>query len=116
MAHEVPHELGDYAVLKSCGWSKQEIIVSQIGTGLVSLVATVVSCALGHWSAPVAAWMAPFVAGTFIYVGAVTILGELVQRSPSGLGQALIWSAAQAVSFSLGVLILIAVAFLEEHR
>ncbi|CAG2176353.1 unnamed protein product, partial [Oppiella nova] len=81
MVHEIPHEIGDYAVLIKSGCSQKRAMSLQLLTAIGALTGTVVSLALGNTGDMSGSWVLPFTGGGFVYIGTVTILPELTQQT-----------------------------------
>lgn len=103
--HEIPHEVGDFALLIQGGMSKRMAMGLQFVTALGALLGTVIGIAvqeLGSISgSPVdnasglrnigifgtsLQWgdmLLPFTAGTFLYVGTVGVIPELLETGPN---------------------------------
>ncbi|KAG6857408.1 hypothetical protein H0H87_004770 [Tephrocybe sp. NHM501043] len=64
-AHEIPHEIADYSILIRSGFTKKQAMRSQFLTAI-------------------GAFVIPFVAGGFLYIGAVAVLPTLLAESKSG--------------------------------
>ncbi|KAG5652160.1 hypothetical protein H0H81_006045 [Sphagnurus paluster] len=64
-AHEIPHEIADYSILIRSGFTKKQAMQSQFVTAI-------------------GAFVIPFVAGGFLYIGAVAVLPTLLAESKSG--------------------------------
>ncbi|XP_054166493.1 zinc transporter SLC39A7-like [Oppia nitens] len=79
MVHEIPHEIGDFAVLIKSGCSRRRAMSLQLLTAIGALTGTVVSLSMGTVSNSGDNWVLPFTGGGFIYIGTVTILPELSQ-------------------------------------
>ena len=98
--HEIPHEVGDFALLVQSGFSKQRAMGAQFVTALGAFLGTCVGIAVqefgkseevanelgGNRSAGLAGtglgWgdlLLPFTAGTFLYVGTVAVIPELLE-------------------------------------
>ncbi|MGE0625539.1 MAG: ZIP family metal transporter [Pseudomonadales bacterium] len=74
-AHEVPQELGDFAVLVHGGWPKRRALLYNVLSGLTFLVGGLVAYAA---SAKVdVTWLIPFAAGNFLYIGASDLVPEV---------------------------------------
>ena len=69
--HEVPHEVGDVAILMQAGFSKWAAIRAQLSTALGALLGTLVGLAAGRTNS---ALLQCFTAGGFIYVATVDVL------------------------------------------
>lgn len=104
--HEIPHELGDFAILVKQGFSKQQAILAQFGTAIAAMMGTYV----GLLTANVAGEELLFItAGGFVYLATVNILPELLDEHRS-------WKfrAMQLLFFAMGIGFLYAVSLLEE--
>ena len=96
--HEIPHEVGDFALLIQAGFSKRKamgaqfvtavgaflgtligVIVQELG-GRDRVTATSASGLLGT-SLTLGDMLLPFTAGTFLYVGTVSVIPELLETS-----------------------------------
>jgi zinc and cadmium transporter len=74
-AHEVPQELGDFGVLVHGGWDKRKALLLNLCSGLTFLVGGLVAYAA---SARLnVAFLVPFAAGNFIYIGASDLVPEV---------------------------------------
>ena len=73
--HEVPHEIGDYAILVQSGFSHYKAAFAQLSTALGALL----GCVLGLLGAEQTPGILPFTAGGFIYISTVTILPVLLE-------------------------------------
>lgn len=94
--HEIPHEVGDFALLIQSGFSKRAAMGAQFLTALGALLGTVIGIAVqelggsageamgmhsGIWGTSLS-WgdmLLPFTAGTFLYVGTVAVIPELLE-------------------------------------
>ncbi|KAI0733643.1 Zinc/iron permease [Fomitopsis betulina] len=134
-AHEIPHEIADYSILVRSGFTKRQAMQSQFLTAIGAFVGTFMGIGIRHLSASdaveneaydlaaavrqvaagllgttvqLADLVIPFVAGGFMYIGAVAVLPTLLEESSSGK-QALREFAAMA----FGVLCMFLVAWNE---
>lgn len=102
--HEIPHEVGDFALLIQGGMSKRMAMGLQFVTALGALLGTVIGIAVqefgGNSNTVVDAaaignaglfgtslqWgdmLLPFTAGTFMYVGTVGVIPEILETGPN---------------------------------
>lgn len=102
LLHEVPHEIGDFAILIKSGCSKRKAMALQLLTALGALAGTVIAL-LGS-SGEASPWVLPFTAGGFIYIATVSVLPELLEESTK-LGQSLKEIAALLAGVGLMVII-----------
>ncbi|OJZ82830.1 hypothetical protein ASPFODRAFT_50701 [Aspergillus luchuensis CBS 106.47] len=99
--HEIPHEVGDFALLIQSGFSKRKAMGAQFVTAIGAFLGTFIGIAvqeLGGNSSSAAVtdsslpssgllgtsltWgdmLLPFTAGTFLYVGTVSVIPELLE-------------------------------------
>ncbi|KAL7788955.1 ZIP zinc transporter domain-containing protein [Trichoderma ceciliae] len=100
--HEIPHEVGDFALLVQSGFSKRAAMASQFVTAIGALMGTLIGIAVqeygsggsdgeamprdgGLWGTSLT-WgdmLLPFTAGTFLYVGTVAVIPELLETGPN---------------------------------
>lgn len=80
--HEVPQELGDFAVLVQGGWSRRRALLFNLLSGLTFLLGAL----LTWWMAQGVntAWLVPFAAGNFLYIGASDLMPEINRQTRSG--------------------------------
>lgn len=102
LLHEVPHEIGDFAILIKSGCSKRKAMALQLVTAVGALAGTII--ALSGSSGEAAPWVLPFTAGGFIYIATVSVLPELLEESTK-LGQSLKEITALLVGVGLMVII-----------
>jgi len=75
VAHEVPQELGDFGVLIHGGWSKFRALAFNVLSALTFLLGGLIAYALS-FNFDVA-FLVPFAAGNFIYIGATDLVPEV---------------------------------------
>ena len=105
--HEVPHEVGDVAVLMQAGFSKAAAIKAQLGTALAAIMGTGVALAFGK-DEENAKLLLNFAAGGFVYVATVDVLPALLQNKTS-----LKQTVAEVLAFAAGVSMMVMVGWLE---
>ena len=105
MFHEIPHELGDFAVLVKNGFSKRQAILAQFGTAVAAMVGTCVGILLEEFAGDILIYIT---AGGFIYLAACTILPELLEEKAS-----IQFRMIQIAFFGAGIAFLYAVSLLE---
>jgi zinc and cadmium transporter len=74
-AHEVPQELGDFAVMVHGGWGKRRALVFNVLSALTFLVGGVVAYAASR--AIDVAFLLPLAAGNFLYIAASDLVPEV---------------------------------------
>ncbi len=104
--HEVPHRLGDFALLLHMGQRRGRAAFLAIAAGASSLLGWAFVVALGaHGTRPVE-WLLPVSAGSFLYVALVDLLPELNTERRAG---AVAW---QVICLVLGVALAVALTHL----
>ena len=79
-AHEIPKELGTFALLLSRGWKDKTVILANLGTAIATIIAALVVYSLGSDAhLPVGPLLA-LTAGFFIYVAASDIIPEIHEQ------------------------------------
>ncbi|WP_339771580.1 ZIP family metal transporter [uncultured Paraglaciecola sp.] len=74
-AHEVPQELGDFAVLADGGWSNRSALFFNFLSGLTFLLGGLIAYFLSFKID--VSWLIPFAAGNFIYIGASDLIPKV---------------------------------------
>lgn len=112
LIHEIPHEVGDFAILLRAGFSKWDATKAQLYTSTAGLVGALTAISTSGVSDEVEArtsWILPFTAGGFLHIGLVTILPELLREtSPRE-------SLKQLSALSLGVVLMATLTHLIEE-
>uniref|UniRef100_A0A8C3Y2L3 Solute carrier family 39 member 5 n=1 Tax=Catharus ustulatus TaxID=91951 RepID=A0A8C3Y2L3_CATUS len=68
LCHELPHELGDLAVLLRAGAAPRSVLLLNSLSALLSALGALAGAALGHSGTPLAPWLLTATAGIFLYV------------------------------------------------
>uniref|UniRef100_A0A8C9FGH2 Solute carrier family 39 member 5 n=1 Tax=Pavo cristatus TaxID=9049 RepID=A0A8C9FGH2_PAVCR len=112
LCHELPHELGDLAVLLQAGTAPRTLLLLNLLSALLSCVGAAVGAAVGQNAAQLTPWILTATAGTFLYVALADMLPEVL-RGPGG-GT---WGrfVLQNVGFLLGSGIMLGIALAEGH-
>lgn len=79
--HEIPHEIGDFAILMKSGFARRDAAKAQLGTASLGIVGSLAALTL-HSSEVVegcTAWIIPFTSGGFIQIALVTVLPDLLK-------------------------------------
>lgn len=82
LLHEIPHEIGDFAILVQSGCSHRKAMMLQLLTAFGAVSGTVISIYLqGSGEGLVSSLILPFTAGGFIYIATVSVIPELLEGS-----------------------------------
>jgi len=116
--HEIPHEVGDFALLIQSGFSKRAAMGAQFVTAVGAFLGTCIGIAVQEYGGSSAStesqgpglmgtslqWgdmLLPFTVGTFLYVGTVAVIPELLETGPNK-GQELKKSLTQFAAMFTG--------------
>ncbi|XP_059050547.1 zinc transporter ZIP13 homolog [Achroia grisella] len=84
LVHEIPHEVGDFAILLKSGFSRWEAAKAQLATasaGLIGAMTAVICSGANNAIEAKTSWIAPFTAGGFLHIALVTVLPELQREN-----------------------------------
>merc|ERR1719167_1212804 len=83
LIHEIPHEIGDFAILLKSGFSRWEAGKAQMWTASVGMMGAVAALSLDSVQSLEArtAWILPFSAGGFLNIALVSVLPELMNET-----------------------------------
>jgi zinc transporter 7 len=98
--HEIPHELGDIAILLQSGYTTSQAMMIQLITAVGAITGVWIACILE--ATAMTTWITPFAAGGFIYVGLVTVLPTLLEVDTS------IWHTLGEISAMISGVMLMA--------
>ncbi|KAL1960592.1 hypothetical protein VTO42DRAFT_7171 [Malbranchea cinnamomea] len=129
--HEIPHEVGDFALLVQSGFSKRKAMGAQFVTAIGAFLGTFIGIAiqeLGGGSTNTVSdaagagllgtslsWgdlLLPFTAGTFLYVGTVSVIPELLETGKDK-GAELKKTAIQFAAMAAGAGIMLLISWSE---
>lgn len=104
LLHEVPHEIGDFAILIQSGYSKRKAMLLQLTTAIGALLGTYVSLLAEGMGDLATMWILPFTAGGFIYIATVSVIPELLTDTK-------FWqSVKEIIALLLGVYMMVLIA------
>lgn len=132
--HEIPHEVGDFALLVQSGFSKRAAMGAQFVTAVGALLGTLIGIAVqefggagagaggaretamdgGIWgtSLTYGDLLLPFTAGTFLYVGTVAVIPELLETGRNKREE-LVKTLSQFAAIALGAGIMLWISWHE---
>ncbi|KAM8856217.1 zinc transporter ZIP10 isoform 1-T6 [Spinachia spinachia] len=110
--HELPHELGDFAVLLKAGMSVKQAIFYNLLSALMAYVGMVIGTAVGQYTHNVTNWIFAITAGMFLYVALVDMLPEMLHGDSEDhkrcqLGHFVLQNLGMLTGF--GIMLLIAI-------
>lgn len=115
LCHELPHELGDFALLLQTGVSIRKAVVFNIISSVLSVIGMIVGLAVAGANATMVRWIYAGTAGTFLYIGFADLVPEMRRESLSGerkrFGSVLI----DVIGIFLGGLLMLVIAMYEDN-
>ena len=105
--HEIPQEIGDFAVLLHAGYSRKRALWLNFLSALTAVLGTLVAFILGEAGESITAWVLPLAAGGFIYIAMTDLIPELHKTKGEK------HSLFQLLALVLGVVLMIVLFFLE---
>lgn len=105
--HEIPQEIGDFAVLLHAGYTKARALWLNFLSALTAILGAVVLFAIGNVSEPASSWFLPMAAGGFIYIAVADLIPELHKTKEVK------YSVLQMVAVIAGVLAMVGLTLLE---
>lgn len=110
--HELPHELGDFAMLLQEGLSFRKLLLLTLVSGVMGLGGAALGVGLSLGPVPLTPWVFGITAGVFLYVALVDMLPALLRPpEPRPLPHVLL----QGLGLLLGGSLMFTIALLEEQ-
>jgi len=86
LVHEIPHEIGDFAILIKSGFNRYEAARAQLSTASIGICGALLALGLdtffntegGHDVENYTSWIIPFTCGGFINISLVTVLPDIM--------------------------------------
>ncbi|XP_075580997.1 LOW QUALITY PROTEIN: zinc transporter ZIP5 [Pelecanus crispus] len=115
LCHELPHELGDLAVLLRAGTAPRTVLLLNLLSALLSCLGAAAGAAVGQSASHLTPWLLTATAGVFLYVALADMLPEALRGTEGpgegGWGRFLLQNAG----FLLGGGIMLGIALAEGH-
>jgi zinc and cadmium transporter len=75
--HELPQEIGDFAVLLHSGWERKKAVLANIAVSLTMILGGVAGYYLATNMEPILPYLTAFAAGGFLYIAASDLVPEI---------------------------------------
>uniref|UniRef100_A0A8C5PUK3 Zinc transporter ZIP6 n=1 Tax=Leptobrachium leishanense TaxID=445787 RepID=A0A8C5PUK3_9ANUR len=75
--HELPHELGDFAVLLKAGMTVKQAVLYNALSAMLAYLGMITGIVIGHYAENVSMWIFALTAGLFMYVAFVDMVSRL---------------------------------------
>ena len=108
--HEIPHEIGDFAILVQSGCDKKKAMWLQLSTATGAMLGCIIGLLAENVGEVATSWILPFTAGGFIYIATVSVIPELL-KDASDFKQ----TCKEIFAMLFGIFMMVIIAFLEEH-
>ncbi len=105
--HEIPHEVGNFAVLVHSGYSRRKAIRFTILAQTSAIFGVVLFLVASGMFTELAKYMLPLAAGNFVYIAGSDLIPEL--HKETGLRHVFL----QLFAMTLGILVMFSITFLE---
>lgn len=105
--HEIPQEIGDFAVLLHAGYTRAKALWLNFLSALTAIAGTLIAFALGSASEVLTIWVLPVAAGGFLYIALADLLPELHKTHEGN------HTYTQVTALVVGVALMYALTFLE---
>lgn len=84
--HELPHELGDFAVLLKAGMTVRQAILYNVLSAMMAYLGMVTGILIGHYAENISMWIFALTAGLFMYVALVDMVPEMLHNDAGDHG------------------------------
>lgn len=84
--HELPHELGDFAVLLTAGMTVRQAILYNALSAMMAYLGMVTGILIGHYAENISMWIFALTAGLFMYVALVDMMPEMLHNDAGDHG------------------------------
>lgn len=105
--HEIPQEIGDFAVLIHAGYSKKKALLYNFLSALASILGVLIVFVFGSITENISTWFMPIAAGGFVYIAVADLIPELHKTKN------IKHSIVQVLIILLGIGSMVALTFLE---
>ncbi|KAJ1202988.1 hypothetical protein NDU88_006783 [Pleurodeles waltl] len=84
--HELPHELGDFAILLTAGMTVKQALLYNGLSAMLAYLGMITGILIGHYAENVSMWIFALTAGLFLYVALVDMVPEMLHNDASDHG------------------------------
>ncbi|XP_068092803.1 zinc transporter ZIP6 [Hyperolius riggenbachi] len=84
--HELPHELGDFAILLKAGMTVKQAVLYNALSAMLAYLGMITGILIGHYAENVSMWIFALTAGLFMYVAFVDMVPEMLHNDASDHG------------------------------
>uniref|UniRef100_A0A3Q4B8W9 Zinc transporter ZIP6 n=1 Tax=Mola mola TaxID=94237 RepID=A0A3Q4B8W9_MOLML len=114
--HELPHELGDFAVLLKSGMTVRQAILYNVLSAMMAYLGMLTGILIGHYAENISMWIFALTAGLFMYVALVDMVPEMLHNNAGDHGFSHCgFFLLQNAGILLGFCIMLLIAIFEHH-
>ncbi|XP_040288795.1 zinc transporter ZIP6 [Bufo bufo] len=115
--HELPHELGDFAILLNAGMTVRQAVLYNALSAMFAYLGMITGVLIGHYAENVSMWIFALTAGLFMYVAFVDMVPEMLHNDASDHGCSR-WGyfLLQNAGIILGFFIMLGISILEHKN
>uniref|UniRef100_H3BY28 Zinc transporter ZIP6 n=1 Tax=Tetraodon nigroviridis TaxID=99883 RepID=H3BY28_TETNG len=114
--HELPHELGDFAVLLKSGMTVRQAVLYNALSAMMAYLGLMTGILVGHYAENVSMWIFALTAGLFMYVALVDMMPEMLHNDAGDHGVSHCgFFLLQNTGILLGFAIMLLIAVFEHH-
>lgn len=77
IAHEIPHELADFAILLHSGFSMKQAVLFNFLSAVTAVIGTILVLGISSVEKSFVPYLIPFAAGNFLYIAMTDLIPEL---------------------------------------
>lgn len=110
LCHELPHELGDFALLLQTGVSLRRAILLNIVSSVLSFLGMIIGLLIVNVNTDFVRWIYAGTAGTFLYIAFADLVPELSRTKVTGKVLFI-----QVLGIALGGIIMLLIALYEDN-
>ena len=110
LLHEIPQEIGDFAVLLHGGYSKKRALLLNFLTALSAVIGVIITLSIGHFAHEFQHVLVPIALGMFVYIAGTDLIPEINKHNEDRK-----FSAIQVLIFIAGVALMFFLSGIAEH-
>lgn len=114
LCHELPHELGDFALLLQTGVSIRKALVFNVFSSVLSVAGMIAGLVIAGLQSSFVRWIYAGTAGTFLYIALADLVPEMRRVEDDGEKQSFRKAFTQVIGILAGGGIMLAIALHED--
>lgn len=114
LCHELPHELGDFALLLQTGVSIRKALVFNVFSSVLSVVGMIAGLVIAGVQSSFVRWIYAGTSGTFLYIALADLVPEMRRAEDDGEKQSFRKAFTQVIGILAGGGIMLAIALYED--